>query len=218
LLLDARRAYDEHTEAHPAITGGAEGEAPEDKRRLAFEELLIAEGSDWCWWYGPEHGSENRPEFDQLYRDHLSNVYRALGLAPPDELARPILQDQRGEFRERPANPVHVILDGEVTTPFEWMGAGRYRPDARQGAMHGSGPKVREVFYGSDGSHLFVRLDGASGARFGVEFESGRVAVEVARGRVVEMQAALAGGRFRVVIESEGLAPASVPEEGWLEL
>jgi alpha-amylase/alpha-mannosidase (GH57 family) len=27
----------------------------EEQRRLAFEELLIAEGSDWCWWYGPEH-------------------------------------------------------------------------------------------------------------------------------------------------------------------
>ena len=53
---------------------------PEDKRQLAYEELLIAEGSDWNWWYGPEHGSENRPEFDQLYRDHLKNVYRALGL------------------------------------------------------------------------------------------------------------------------------------------
>ena len=27
---------------------------------LACEELLIAEGSDWCWWYGPEHDSDNR--------------------------------------------------------------------------------------------------------------------------------------------------------------
>ena len=33
---------------------------------MACEELLIAEGSDWCWWYGPEHESANREEFDQL--------------------------------------------------------------------------------------------------------------------------------------------------------
>src|SRR5271165_3110733 len=70
-LLAARKAYD-----------AAEG-VSEEMRRLAYEELLIAEGSDWCWWYGPEHSSDNRPEFDQLYRDHLSNVYRALGLTPP---------------------------------------------------------------------------------------------------------------------------------------
>ena len=53
---------------------------PERSARLAFEELLIAEGSDWCWWYGPEHDSANREEFDQLYRSHLANVYRFLDL------------------------------------------------------------------------------------------------------------------------------------------
>jgi len=207
LLLAARLAYDQHAAA-----------APEDGRRMAFEELLIAEGSDWCWWYGPEHGSDNRPDFDELYRDHLSNVYRALGLTPPAELAQPILQDQLGEIRERPANALKVTLDGEVTTSFEWRGAGRYRPDARSGAMHGGGPVVRELFYGTDGTHLFVRLDGADGAAFGIEFEGGPVAAEVARGRIVEIQAPLAGERFRLVIEREGLAAIRVPGEDWLEL
>lgn len=207
LLLQARRTYGEHAPA-----------ASEDGRRLAFEELLIAEGSDWCWWYGPEHGSDNRPEFDELYRDHLANVYRALGLTPPAELAQPILKDQPGELRERPSNPLHVTLDGEVTNSFEWMGAGRYRPDMRSGAMHVGGPPVRELFYGSDGSHLFVRLDGADGAAFGVEFEGGPVAVQVARGRILEMQAPLAGHRFRVTVERDGLAATTIPTEGWLEL
>ena len=59
---------------------------------LAYEELLIAEGSDWNWWYGPEHDSANRPEFDQLYRNHLANVYLRLGFTPPEELSRPILK------------------------------------------------------------------------------------------------------------------------------
>ena len=67
-LSEARAAYDKNKDS-----------VPEDARKLAYEELLIAEGSDWCWWYGPEHGSDNRPEFDELYRDHLANVYRALG-------------------------------------------------------------------------------------------------------------------------------------------
>src|SRR5664279_5968149 len=71
-LLRARATYD-------ATTG-----VPEASRRMAYEELLIAEGSDWCWWYGPEHDSANRPEFDQLYRSHLANVYRFLNLVPPE--------------------------------------------------------------------------------------------------------------------------------------
>src|SRR5581483_2948282 len=56
--------------------------ASEDQRKLAFEELLIAEGSDWNWWYGPEHHSANDRDFDELYRKHLSNVYQALGATP----------------------------------------------------------------------------------------------------------------------------------------
>jgi hypothetical protein len=61
------------------------------QRKLALEEIMIAEGSDWNWWYGPEHHSANDREFDELYRKHLSNVYQALGAQPPDYLAQSIL-------------------------------------------------------------------------------------------------------------------------------
>ena len=64
--------------------------ATEAQRKLALEEILIAEGSDWNWWYGPEHHSANDRDFDELYRKHLSNVYQALGATPPDYLAQPI--------------------------------------------------------------------------------------------------------------------------------
>jgi alpha-amylase/alpha-mannosidase (GH57 family) len=132
----------------------------EASRQLASEELLIAEGSDWCWWYGPEHDSENRREFDQLYRDHLANVYRALGISPPEELSRPILQGAVvHEFHEQPQGPIHATIDGEVTSYFEWLGAGLYRVDERSGAMHGHRFLIREMRYGSDGENLYVRLD-----------------------------------------------------------
>ncbi|HTS61454.1 MAG TPA: glycoside hydrolase family 57 protein [Candidatus Acidoferrales bacterium] len=146
-LLRARATYD-------AASG-----VPEERRRLAFEELLIAEGSDWCWWYGPEHDSANRPEFDQLYRDHLANVYRFLNLTPPEELSRPILRAVAPEIRVDPTGPVRPVIDGEVTSYFEWLGAGVYRLDDRSGAMHGSRSTVREVHYGSDGKSLFLRVD-----------------------------------------------------------
>jgi len=210
LLLDARRAYDDT----PHVA--------EDMRRLAYEELLIAEGSDWCWWYGPEHGSENRPEFDQLYREHLSNVYRALGLKPPEALARPILKPQPGEYHVVPSNPIHATLDGEVTSYFEWLGAGEYRPDMRSGAMHGGGSSVREMFYGSDGHNLYVRLDTEAAGQFGIEFENGPVATKVARGRIIELAAELGapreGRRFRVTVAQDSLPPTTVPPQNWIEL
>ncbi len=204
LLLEARRAYD-------AATG-----VSDKMRRLAYEELLIAEGSDWNWWYGPEHGSDNRPEFDQLYRDHLSNVYRALGMSPPDALARPILKSQEGEFHSPPSNAIHPVIDGEVTSFFEWLGAGEYRPDLRSGAMHGGTPPVREIYYGSDGRNLFVRIEGNAGAQFGIEFENGAAQAEVAKGRIVEMRAPLAGQQFRVTVVQDGLPQTTVPAQGWI--
>jgi alpha-amylase/alpha-mannosidase (GH57 family) len=209
-LLAARQAYDAHA---PNVTEAA--------RLLAYEELLIAEGSDWCWWYGPEHGSDNRAEFDQLYRDHVANVYRALSIDVPIALSQPILhhQPQEGDLHERPANTLDVLLDGEVTSAFEWMGAGRFRPDPRSGAMHGGAPVARELFYGFRDGRVFVRLDGAEGgARYAIEFELGASETHVATGRIVELAAQLAGPRFRIVAHRDGLAPTTLPGEGWIDV
>ncbi len=165
-LLRARQMYDK------TINGPEGSSISKQNRELAFEELLIAEGSDWNWWYGPEHDSANRPEFDQLFRDHLANVYRALNLHPPEELSRPILRVTVKEVHEAPTGPVVPTIDGEVSSYFEWMGAGNYRVDGRTGAMHGQRFLIRELFYGSDGKNLFVRLDfepGFSGGLAGME-------------------------------------------------
>jgi alpha-amylase/alpha-mannosidase (GH57 family) len=209
-LLAARKAYD-----------GAQDVA-QDRRELAYEELLIAEGSDWNWWYGPEHGSDNRQEFDELYRAHLQNVYHALGLEPPPELSRPILKGSgEGDYHEAPANPIHAAMDGEVTSHFEWLGAGRYRPDARSGAMHAaaeSSAGAQELFYGWDEAHLYIRLDGADGDSFAVEFETGVVVAEMARGRIVELKAPKSGKWFRVVVTKGGLVLATLPAQGWIEI
>ena len=205
-LLDARRAFD------------SASDVPEKMRALAHEELLIAEGSDWNWWYGPEHSSDNRPEFDQLYRDHLSNVYRALGQTTPEALSRPILMTQQGEVRELPLNPIHATVDGEVTSYFEWLGAGQYRPDPRSGAMDAGGPPIRELYYGTDGENLFVRLEDRHEADFKIEFESGPAETEVAKGKIVELQAKLSGPRFRVAVTRDGLPAVTVPAEGWIDV
>jgi hypothetical protein len=146
-LLRARETFD----AAPAVS--------EDKRQMAFEELLIAEGSDWCWWYGPEHESANRPEFDQLYRSHLANVYRFLGLMPPEELSRPILRVTLPAVLVAPSGRIRPVIDGEVTSYFEWMGAGVYRVDERSGSMHGKKFLVKEVYFGTDGRDFFLRID-----------------------------------------------------------
>src|SRR5262249_21424723 len=133
--------------------------ATEAQRNLAFDELLIAEGSDWNWWYGPEHHSANDRDFDELYRKHLSNVYQALGAVPPDYLAQPITGlEVRPSFVPQTAY-IHPRVAGDKVRYFEWMGAAVYTADHRAGAMHGKQFLLDSVYAGIDATSLYGRLD-----------------------------------------------------------
>jgi alpha-amylase/alpha-mannosidase (GH57 family) len=136
--------------------------ANEKQRNLAFEELLIAEGSDWNWWYGPEHHSANDRDFDELYRKHLSNVYQALAGTPPDYLAQPISGGvARPSFTPQTAY-IHPRVAGDMVRYFEWMGAATYTADQRSGSMHGKQFLLDEVLAGIDEEFVYGRLDFAS--------------------------------------------------------
>jgi hypothetical protein len=126
---------------------------------VALEELLIAEGSDWCWWYGPEHSTANDADFDALFRAHLANVYRCLGGRPPDELAQPIAHFGRTFQHEPPTALIDPKVDGRITNYFEWMGAGSFVPDLRASTMHGKPPLMRQIEFGLSLQSLFVRVD-----------------------------------------------------------
>jgi alpha-amylase/alpha-mannosidase (GH57 family) len=147
-LYQARNYYDENA-AH----------ASDAQRKLAYEELVIAEGSDWNWWYGPEHHSANDRDFDELYRKHLSNVYQALGGAPPDNLAQPISGIiARPSFTPQTAY-IHPRITGDMIRYFEWMGSAIYTADHRAGAMHGKQFLLDSVHAGIDPTNVYGRLD-----------------------------------------------------------
>ena len=133
--------------------------ANEQQRKLALEEILIAEGSDWNWWYGPEHHSANDREFDQLYRKHLSNVYQALGASPPDYLSQPILGGISRPFFTPQTAYIHPRVSGDMVRYFEWMGAAVYTSDGRSGSMHGKTFLLDSVYAGIDADNLYGRLD-----------------------------------------------------------
>jgi alpha-amylase/alpha-mannosidase (GH57 family) len=133
--------------------------ATEKQRKLAFEEVLIAEGSDWNWWYGPEHHSANDRDFDELYRKHLSNIYQALGGTAPDYLAQRITGAvARPSFTPQSAY-IHPRIAGDMVRYFEWMGAACYTADQRSGSMHGKQFLMDEVFAGIDEEFVYGRLD-----------------------------------------------------------
>jgi alpha-amylase/alpha-mannosidase (GH57 family) len=156
LLWDAREAY---TKAAEARTQGRNGAPTETALKAAFESLLAAEGSDWCWWYGPEHSTANDAEFDALYRKHLTAVYLALGQVAPDELAKPIKRQPEHALQLAPTGYLRTVVDGRETTYFEWLGAGLYSPERRGGAMHGRTFHLRELRYGFEEDRFSIRVD-----------------------------------------------------------
>ena len=101
----------------------ASASAAEPQRKLAFEEVLISEGSDWNWWYGPEHHSANDRDFDELYRKHLSNIYQALGARPPQ--GRHVLLDPNTSETKPDGNNVTIedqlLKMGQVQADFAAM-------------------------------------------------------------------------------------------------
>lgn len=61
----------------------------------AREHLLVAEGSDWFWWYGEPNASAEDPLYDELFRGHLREAWLALGATPPAEIDLPISKPQK---------------------------------------------------------------------------------------------------------------------------
>jgi alpha-amylase/alpha-mannosidase (GH57 family) len=152
------RAWDYLSSARDFYARAAAG-ASEPARQLAFEEVLIAEGSDWNWWYGPEHHSANDREFDELYRKHLSNIYQALGASPPDYLAQPIAAGVLRPYFTPQTAYIHPRIDGKVMRYFDWIGAAMYTADRRSSAMHGKQFLLDSVYAGVDEKFVYGRLD-----------------------------------------------------------
>jgi hypothetical protein len=156
LLWDAREAYARAVEASERKRTNAP--TPEGLAE-AQESLTAAEGSDWTWWYGPEHSTANDEEFDALYRKHLTGVYLALGQGAPEELAKPIKRKPERAYQLPPSTNLKIKVDGVDSSYFEWLGAGVYSPERRGGSMHGRVYYLRELRYGFEEERFVVRVD-----------------------------------------------------------
>lgn len=141
------------------------GQVSEEKLARAWEEIYIAEGSDWFWWFGDDHSSAQDDLFDQLFRKHLLNVYTILGQPAPSHLNRPITRMQRKLVHTDPKGFLSVRVDGRRTY-FEWINAGHYVSGSERGTMTlVTEGIIREVFFGFDLERMMLRIDTARFAK-----------------------------------------------------
>ncbi len=127
--------------------------------KAAWERIYIAEGSDWNWWYGDDHSSDNDDMFDKLFRQNLIGVYEILGEKVPDHLYKAI----KGLMRKQPTlEPIDFIspkIDGRVTNYFEWQPAGYYLVGHSGGSMHQVETILKSFYYGFDLNNMYFRFD-----------------------------------------------------------
>ncbi len=141
-----------------------EGKKPSKELTDAFDHLLAAEGSDWCWWYGDEHFTPHGPEFDRLFRSHVKAAYRELGEPHPDAIDIPIIRPDRipaeRNHLKRPLTYIYPKINGNLSSYYEWSAATRYFPRPEFGAMHRAASGVLEcLHFGFDKSNLYLRID-----------------------------------------------------------
>jgi alpha-amylase/alpha-mannosidase (GH57 family) len=164
---DDQRAWSQLADARRALDSAA-GLPPEAMAR-AWEEMLIAEGSDWFWWYGDDHSSDHDLVFDELFRRHVRNIYRAIDVPVPEELfVSNITTHPQLAGVVAPTGFIHPAIDGELTTYFEWIGAGSVDIVPVGDAMHEVSERttsVSSIEFGFDLENLYVKIGGPSPMR-----------------------------------------------------
>jgi alpha-amylase/alpha-mannosidase (GH57 family) len=159
LLAGTRNAAVSHNPAvAEALASGIPG-ADADVETIC-RSLYAAEGSDWFWWYGDDHFSPHSDRFDRLFRQHLMNVYRLLGIDTPIELLEAIKKKSPAGLVREPAGFIDPEINGKISDYFEWLAAGLYDLTRQGSAMHSSDRMLQSFYYGYNKSHLFFRIDG----------------------------------------------------------
>jgi alpha-amylase/alpha-mannosidase (GH57 family) len=135
----------------------------------ALREIYAAEGSDWFWWYGPDFSTENDALFDDLFRQHLRNVYLICDQVPPKALEVPLVRDGFLPAYEPPRHPITPEITGQRSAFFDWEGAGIYVAGSEPATLARADRCVDRILFGSDERMIYLRLDLAKWASIAIE-------------------------------------------------
>ena len=139
----------------PYITGSRRDSVSEVDLNAAMAAMMVAEGSDWFWWYGADQTSSDDGSFDEQYRDTLKQVYTALGEEPPSFLEVPIVPEAASRADRPMSGLITPAIDGLVQ-PAEWDAGGQYL--ASGGVMAAAQPMFQSLTYGFDGQNLYLNV------------------------------------------------------------
>lgn len=126
----------------------------------AMDLVLIAEGSDWFWWYGDDNIAPNKEDFDKLFRWYLVKIYQTLGEEVPDELRKPLGSEKPMYLLTMPSQ--RITENNRRTLDVE-LGWGMYYAKSAIGTMRTDKVFISEIYFGNTRTMFLI------GFRFGRE-------------------------------------------------
>ncbi len=150
LIFDTRQDYENHKKS-----------ISKKRQEQIKEHFLIAQCSDWFWWYGDTHHTDFANEFDNLFREHLITIYELMDISPPSDLFIPIVSigDSKA-FISEPKFDICPIIDGKESNFFEWLGSGMIDESKIYSTMDRVRGPIESIYWGKNSSNIFIRLDG----------------------------------------------------------
>jgi len=124
----------------------------------AWDKLYALEGSDWYWWFGDDYSSLTTEVFDELFRQNAIWIYQRIGDDPPPELFAPINRREEA-VGTPPIDRMTPVIDGQITTYYEWYNAGFVDIKRIGGTMHRFAGLFAGIYFGFDERNLYLRLD-----------------------------------------------------------
>ena len=177
----------------------------------AWKAIYIAEGSDWNWWYGDEHTTENQKDFDELFRLNLMKVYRELGKEVPATLFSPVLREDRSVTPSVAIRGfIEPVIDGLATSYYEWYQAAQLDARKAGGSMHKSESILSTLYYGFSKESLFLRLDGSLPFRELIEGLS--LSIDVTKPSQMKMAVSFRPALLAELFERDGSAWVKVQD------
>ena len=157
---DAAAPIDTATATAGQAGGAARDAVPPDREatETAWHHVMIAEGSDWFWWFGEHHHTELDYVWDLEFRQHLQEVYRLLGETVPIRLYLPVFAAAATTPRVLPTGTIRPLIDGRLTEDDRWDKAGLLLPEHPSTMQRAEGTRIVEARFGWDPENLYLLL------------------------------------------------------------
>jgi alpha-amylase/alpha-mannosidase (GH57 family) len=183
----------------------------------AWDEVLIAEASDWFWWFGEHHDSGFDASWDELFRTHLRNAHTLAGLAVPARVDEPVIASTAIGHDCAPLRRIDPVSRG----PLEWQSAGIAEVGAVYGAMRPPASSVARILYGAGGGRLHIRFGDGTPRFDRVVIDAGAVGTLVVEraARSLSVATPVTGLLdFAITLEEAGRGTERVPLHGSLHV